>query len=403
MSEGLDLLTSLPATVTRHMLGFLGDCQSLLRLERTCRSLRDLMRDGETWTELVVGTKDVEFERATSSYRERVCILNTLRCIRKFQQSTHNIILDCFGGAEGIRQAISSLLERMASHWINFVPPPSETDLHYWAEVRDKKPEFRGDTVFYLVEVIQAYMICRLKHVNTVTLHSQGHLLDDHLVRDYPTIYFQAMISFDLAVNARDDLTIGLLRASVAMNSISMNTAWGTYPLPTSTSMTNGNHTAAGIVKIDSEALDMVATEVHFLLAELAAFSLVRRVSYKCVTERSGGLNYYAINIPYERGPVVTVLPGHVQDAAISRGMDPLLGLGMFGVNWAPRTNDSLTKEVQEALKAYERPDEWESESDSWSEPSLHSSESESDCTSVLDMDVDWDINATDLSGSTGN
>ncbi|EJK72446.1 hypothetical protein THAOC_06025, partial [Thalassiosira oceanica] len=213
MSEGLDLLTSLPTTVTRHMLGFLRDCrvlrdcQSLLRLERTCRSMRDLMRDEETWTELVVGMKDVEFERATSSYRERVFILNTLRCIRKFQHSTHNIILDCFGGAEGIRQAISSLLERMASHWITFVPPPSETDLHYWAEVRDKKPEFRGDTVFYLVEVIQAYMISRLMHINTVNLQSQGHLPNGHLVRDYPIIDLQAMISFDLAVNARDDPT----------------------------------------------------------------------------------------------------------------------------------------------------------------------------------------------------
>ena len=133
-----------------------------------------------------------------------------------------------------------------------------------------------------------------------------------------------------------------------------------------------------GIVKIDSEALDMVATEVHFLLAELAAFSFVRRVIYNCVTERSHGLNYYAMNVPpYERGPVVTVLPGHVQDAAILRGMDPLLGLGLFGADWAPRSIDSMTNEVQEALEAYERPEEWESESDSSSESSFHSSGSE--------------------------
>ena len=107
MSEGPDLLTSLPTMVARHMLGFIGDSQSLLRLERTCRTLRDLMRDGETWTESVICRKDVEFEWTTSSYRERICVLDTLRCVRKAQksgrqESSPNIILNCFGGADGI-------------------------------------------------------------------------------------------------------------------------------------------------------------------------------------------------------------------------------------------------------------------------------------------------------------
>ena len=100
---------------------------------------------------------------------------------------------------------------------------------------------------------------------------------------------------------------------------------------------------------------------------------------------------------PYESGPVVTVLPGHIQDAVIKRGMVPLAGLGTFGDEWAPRTSGSTKDEVQEALKAYERPEGWESESDCSSESSFHFSDS--DCLSVQDMDLD----SNDFSGSTGS
>ena len=425
MSEGPDLLTSLPTMVARHMLGYIGDCQSLLRLERTCRKLRDLMRDGETWTESVICRKDVEFERTTSSYRERICILDTLRCVLSAQKSSHNIILDCFGGADGIRETISSLLERMAE---SYHPPNANpmTDQQYWAELREKTPAFRGDTIFYLVEVIQGYMTSRLSHINAVNIHFRGGQ------DDYPNIDMRAIRAFDLAVNCNADCVA--TRASISMNMATANNHCASLLDQTCYRWPDDNCPGiglsdeerskvaremcyrAGIVKIDSEALDMVATEVHFLLAELAAFSFLRRVSHG-MTERSRGLNYYAMTVPpYERGPVVTVLPAHVQDAAIRRGMDPLLGLGIFGKwgEWAPRTtgddSDSINHEVQESLKAYKRPEDWESESDSSSESSLstssfYSSESESDCSSVLDMDVDLDDvgNNVDGFGSTGS
>ena len=254
-------------------------------------------------------------------------------------------------GKRSILETISSLLERMSEsyHHLNTTHPVLEQ--HYWAELREKTPAFRGDTIFYLVEVIQGYMTSRLSHINAVNIDSRVHL-----VRDYPNIDMRAIRAFDLA-NA------DLVRASIGglpplMNTFSWNMPNGDsschasllynscyrWPGDNCPGIGLGEEKRskvarklcyrAGIVKIDSEALDMVATEVHFLLAELAAFSFLRRVSHHGMTERSHGLNYYAMTVPpYERGPVVTVLPGHVQDAAMRRGMDPLLGLEYLVTN----------------------------------------------------------------------
>ena len=317
-------------------------------------------------------------------------------------------------------------------HHLNTTHPVLEQ--HYWAELREKTPAFRGDTIFYLVEVIQGYMTSRLSHINAVNIDSRVHL-----VRDYPNIDMRAIRAFDLA-NA------DVVRASIGglpplMNTFSWNMPNGDsschasllynscyrWPGDNCPGIGLGEEKRskvarklcyrAGIVKIDSEALDMVATEVHFLLAELAAFSFLRRVSHG-MTERSRGLNYYAMTVPpYERGPVVTVLPAHVQDAAIRRGMDPLLGLGIFGDEWAPRTMPQTERkyevkkqEAQEALKAYERPEEWESDSycsseSSFSMSSFYSSEPESDCSSVREMDSgsdDVDDTANGVGEATG-
>ena len=97
--------------------------------------------------------------------------------------------------------------------------------------------------------------------------------------------------------------------------------------------------------------------------------------------------------------------------------MDPLLGLGIIGYEWAPRTMPQTERkyevkkqEAQEALKAYERPEEWESDSycsseSSFSMSSFYSSEPESDCSSVREMDSgsdDVDDTANGVGEATG-
>ena len=116
--------------------------------ERTCRSFRHLLKDDAIWGTLFpdeyIG-KDFDHP---PTMREKTFLLASIRGIRKYQKrADDNILLEYLGGAVGVRRIVGLLLDEMKP--VEVLPPLF----------------LRGDAIMYLVEVIQGYMIDRLRKV----------------------------------------------------------------------------------------------------------------------------------------------------------------------------------------------------------------------------------------------
>jgi len=124
----------------------------ILALERTCKTFKDLLANDKTW-EKIGGWERGDHEHAPTA-RERAFITISLRHIRKFQKSTDNLLLEHLGGADGIRRIAALLLMKISDQFY--------MDTHGNCIDSDDgenkiKLVLRGDTIDYLVEVIQGH------------------------------------------------------------------------------------------------------------------------------------------------------------------------------------------------------------------------------------------------------
>lgn len=130
---------------------------TFLALDRTCQSLHNLLggtSSDDTWGKLFPTALSMTCSNKTS-VRDRVFIEVALEEIRKEQKSTENIILEYLGGADGVRRIVGDLIRKGQS-------------IHEKAHF---EPMLRGDSIYYLVEVIQAHIISQLQKANNILLH----------------------------------------------------------------------------------------------------------------------------------------------------------------------------------------------------------------------------------------
>ena len=143
------------------------DASTLVSLEMVCSSLKSALTSDVLWAQtLDNGRGDPEFleepkYEGLPTWREYALRLSALGKIRKWGR-TDNIVLDTLGGPDGIRNLASSLLHRMN-------PAVDEAIYHM---------HLRTDTISYLSELIQDYMVTKLTKAIACTTFRSG--LDDN-------------------------------------------------------------------------------------------------------------------------------------------------------------------------------------------------------------------------------
>lgn len=137
-------LATMPEEVSLRILQYVDDEYShcdILALEGTCRAFRNLLQDDKIW-ELFSSCRGLEFHIPPTN-RERAFIRMSHRAIMRHQKHSNNLVLEHLGEADGVRRLLSLLLDAM---------------------------KLRGDSIDYLVEVVQCNVIYRLQKAMTLVV-----------------------------------------------------------------------------------------------------------------------------------------------------------------------------------------------------------------------------------------
>ena len=149
------------------------DASTLISLEMTCTSLNSALASDILWAQtLDNGRSDPEFlnepeYEGLPTWRDYVLRRSALRKIRTQQRSTDNIVLGTLGGADGVRNLADALLRRMS--------PQVDEVIH--------KMYLRADTISYLAEVLDDYMVTKFIKAFTCTTFRSGPDDKDPVVR----------------------------------------------------------------------------------------------------------------------------------------------------------------------------------------------------------------------------
>ena len=141
-------LTHMSPDIIDHIFDFLandGDnIPAFLALSQTCRTFNNVLGNDEMWEKLYPDEAAKEFEHETTT-KGRVFISRAISNIKNWQngrRQTDNILLQYLEGADGVNVIIQSFLCDSIGGYIAFYPPGFVM--------------FRGDTVHYMTELIQA-------------------------------------------------------------------------------------------------------------------------------------------------------------------------------------------------------------------------------------------------------
>ena len=133
------------------------DAGTLVSLSMVCSSLKSALTSDVLWAQalgnisLTKRLEDRSYEDwGLPNYKEYALRVSALKKIRSWQRglrSTDNIVLVTLGGPDGVRNLASSLLHRMN--------PEVDEAIH--------QMHLRSDTVSYLTELLQDYMVTKLQ------------------------------------------------------------------------------------------------------------------------------------------------------------------------------------------------------------------------------------------------
>ncbi|KAL9183364.1 hypothetical protein ACHAXT_005151 [Thalassiosira profunda] len=359
-------LSTMPQEVLVSILRLVGIgydiLPSCLALEATCTSLRDAMGMDEIWRELFP-LFQLECENSTTK-RETLFITKVLRNVRKYQKSTENLLLDVLGGADGVRRVVAELLARM------------RPDVGIIGQEDKFKAVLRGDSVAYLVAVIESHVVTRLSKAHNIAIHkaqSPGAA--------YPQITSTTLQLLDALLGEDESPWVCSVARGSHGNCIakSFGYEWPADNCGEDDVLGAAERTKivrllayrAGVVKLSGEAFSIVAAEILHFMGSIVAHAfeackgmhspLEKRDSdprFVHLVEEARYGNYYTNYQPPfqedEDGKVECVIvPRQIEEAAVKLGMRKVLGFNDDFDHWAASSEDLLDEERDEARGRY--------------------------------------------------
>jgi hypothetical protein len=135
-------LHHMPIEVTAHILRYVGNAGDLLNCEKTCKTLRRILRDEAVWDSSPGGSRDGAYQ------------FRGFQLVRKYQKSSESILLEVLGVARW------KMLVRQARGYL--VP-----DDHL-SSSNDQHLLLRGDTSAVLMELVENFVIVQLNRAGVV-------------------------------------------------------------------------------------------------------------------------------------------------------------------------------------------------------------------------------------------
>lgn len=142
----------LPDQVHEKILRTVSNPYDLLACERTCRTYRRILRKDDVWQDCRLLSKYYGADDRLS-HRENAFVAAMLRKIRERQKDTTNTVLQTFDGPEAFRRFFNGIALVTAGYCPTCAPNVFV---------------LRGDTMGYIVELLQDYFVSRISKANTL-------------------------------------------------------------------------------------------------------------------------------------------------------------------------------------------------------------------------------------------
>ena len=377
-------LAQMNKDIIAHIFDFLANDKdsipAFLALSHTCRTFNNILGNDEIWESLYPEYTAKEFDYNTTP-RERVFISRALSNVRRWQyrhknKKTTNILLDYIGGADGMRRVISLILER--------------TNANIEEEEASSVPVLRGDTIHYLAEVVQEYMINKIGRANMMAIQFPGS------EGTYPKIELNHLRSVDicrLSIDCRllcrglnihnDSDDMNFTHCSVSngyhvcfpgVDGINFRRSTWQDKICTEQQIVEAKNMdkmvralayRAGAIQLSGEAFTTLETEIMHHLAVVArsaflacSYELSDTTDYDDEGMEALSNDYFANYCPPRQldsdGKVkCIIIPRHIKGAAERSGMKSVIGCGKFGAMWAPSKDRTKEEEIDEAKAQY--------------------------------------------------
>jgi hypothetical protein len=133
-------LQQLPDEVTAHILRYVGNAGDLLRCEKTCKTLRRILRDDAVWSSSPGGSRD------------DACHIRGFRKVRKYQKCGESILFEVLG----------------VIRWKSLVAQALNLFFDHDPGLNDNLLFLRGDTSAVLMELVENFVIVQLQRALVV-------------------------------------------------------------------------------------------------------------------------------------------------------------------------------------------------------------------------------------------
>ena len=163
-------LMGMPDTILEKILHYTKYPSEICTLESVCKRIRRMTTCDEFWARHSIGMKYLLYTIVTN--REDALRADGLRQIRRYQKNSSNAIIDVLGdGSECVADILRTLSADILAR-MNHLGPA----VHF---------RLRGDTLGYLFEILQGYMIKRLEIALLLAINTVTSRLDQNLAKTF--------------------------------------------------------------------------------------------------------------------------------------------------------------------------------------------------------------------------
>jgi len=320
--------TQLDDRTVKHIFGYVGRAYDLLSCERTCNRFRSILKDDDVWRHSECPCVNSIID-AGESYRERSFYNSVIKGVREEQKNSRNIILSVLSPDQAKSQ-IFSLLYELENHYVNC----------------PHRLEIRGDTLGYLLELIEDYMLRKLdfivrngiKPTEALSMKDWENL--NRILREFsPILTYRMNYDFTLTENVRNQCS---------------------YEERTQIVRRLANR--AGIVSMTNEFMETVFFDTFKLAAILIHGPIISQHKASRETQAYGPDD--EVDLWYDIPPVARVgdsnqlefviVPNAVDEYGKMLGLLPATCYSsVYGHVWALSDGQSLDEEIIKAKQRY--------------------------------------------------